>query len=120
MKRCLAGVLLVILATGVSGCDASSDSRILSVHLVEHFRQNGFEGRFRRLDAKKIGAEQAGRYVRREHFDIELARFADAKAAKRLQRRGFNGFKVYAHGQYIMLVRRAESEKEMVKVFRKF
>ncbi len=110
----------MMMVTIVGGCGFGSDSRILSVHLVDHFRQNGFEGRFRRVSIEKIGAEQAGRYFQRDQFDIELAKFDDAKKARRLQRRGFNGFKVYAHGRYIMLIRSAASEAKLVKVFRSF
>lgn len=118
MKFCVPLVLFATVA-GISGCDASSDQRILAAHMVEHLNENGFKGRFRRTNAEKIGAESSGRFFG-EGFDIELAKFEDADDARRLQRRGFNDFRYYAHGRYVMLIRTAEKEQQLVKVFREF
>ncbi len=116
----MTGLALFVTVTMMSGCEIGGDSRMLSVHLVDHFRKNGFEGRFRRSNAEAIGAEQAGRYVLRRKFDVEFAKFEDKKKARRFRARGFNGYKIYLHGRYIMLIRNVESEAEIVKVFRKF
>ncbi|GAB4135159.1 MAG: hypothetical protein Tsb009_01150 [Planctomycetaceae bacterium] len=112
-------LILCVLAASVAGCEGRVDGRRLSVHLVDHFKKNGLEGRYRRTNPEVIGAIESGRYTSRD-FDLEFARFDDPAKARALKKHGFNGERVYTNGVYIMLVRRADTKINPVTVFKKF
>lgn len=117
-SRFAAAVLLAaVCLIGVSGCGPSEYRSV--IYLVEHFRKNGLDGRFQKLKPDAIKAVEAGRY-RGEKFDVEFARFEDPKEAEIRARKGFQGFKVYNNGHFIMLVRRRDPSVKLVKTFKSF
>lgn len=130
MKRSLLfAPLLVVLVFGASGCKRS-DHRLVAAHLIDHFRKNKLVGRYQNENPEAIGALQAGRYSSRRgsgpQFDLEFAKFDDPRKARRLAQRGYREpstgrvFKVYANGPFIMLVREAPKNVNVVKIFKDF
>jgi len=130
-----------LLFASVGGCGSADDDRMINVHLVDHFRKNGLDGRYRKLNAESLGAVQGGRYAsippeqqtgtasdpsEQDPFLLEFAKFDDPKKAQRLEARGFRSqsgdrvYKCYANGPFVMIVRRPPKNKNVVKIFREF
>ena len=137
-RNVLLGSTALILLVSANGCDQMEDSRIVSVHLIDHFRSNGLKGQYRRVNPESIGAIQGGQYASvpqrqrgqsastEQRFLLEFAKFDDPKKAKLMEKRGFrskNGervYKCYANGVFVMIVRQAPKNIDAVKIFRRF
>ena len=114
----MTGFALVMACVCLSGCERD-DPRGL-IDLVEHFRKNGIEGRYRRLKPDVIKAADAGRFSG-EGFAVQFAKFDDPADAERLAKRGYRGYHCYANGRFLMLVEfRAPNAKKLLKTFRSF
>jgi hypothetical protein len=125
--KTILGFLLTVATVSIAGCGPRTDSRLVAAHLIDHFRKNGLNGRYRRLNAKSIGAEDGGRYSSREQgFLLEFAKFDDPKKAKRFANKGFRPknsdrvYPCYANGVFVMIVRRKPEKKNVVKIFQSF
>lgn len=126
-RKTTLGCLLIAATASVAGCGPSSDSRLVSAHLIYHFRKNGLEGRYRRLNPESIGAVEGCRYSSREQgFVLEFAKFDDPRKARRLARKGFRPknrdrvYPCYSNGPFVMIVRVKPEKKNVVKIFKSF
>lgn len=117
ITSCAVLVFSSFALSNLSGCQRSEHRGL--IYLAEHFRKNGLEGRYQKLNGEPIGAEEAAGYTGPK-FRVEFAKFADPKDAKRHAKQGYRGFKCYAHGHFVMLVRRREPGVKLLQVFRSF
>lgn len=117
ITSCAVLAFVAFALCNLSGCQRSEYRGL--IYLAEHFRKNGLDGRYRKLKAESIGAEEAASYASPK-FRVEFAKFADPKDAERRAKKGFRGFKCYANGHFVMLVRRREPGVKLVKVFKSF
>lgn len=115
--RRLTGLLLIVLCAAVSGCERDEPRTLID--LVDHFRKAGIQGRYRRLKPDRIRAKEAGRFAG-EGFAVQFAKFDDPRQAEQLAKTGYRGYPCYAHGRFLMLVERRETNVKLLRTFLSF
>jgi hypothetical protein len=112
-------VIAAIICTIFSvSCTNKSESGSIS-DLVQHFKDNGFEGEFSPKAFALIGATDGGEYWKSESFSVEIYKFETPERAQEITKTmNLRASKTHCNGSFTMSLNKGD--EKIIKIFNDF